>query len=286
LDEGGERYAVILRLAEILETRMEDVAGAVDRYAEVLGVPEGGRTRGAPATSPPERQAVAALERLAGGGVERHRIATTLEPIYRRANDLDKLAGALDAQLESVDDRTERIRILRELADLHQRMGRIDLAFDCRTRAWLADVEAHETLAELQTLGISAKLYGPLAAALSKGAVEAGDPDLQAELWSRAARLLEDPLGHQDDAIEAWRSVLGARPDDTAAFLALERLFSAGSRSAELVDTLEKHLEMTPDANERKAMAKRIAVLYEDALGERERAVRAWETVLEIDPAE
>jgi tetratricopeptide (TPR) repeat protein len=286
LDEGSERYAVILRLAEILETRLEDTAGAVDRYAEVLGVPEGGRTRGAPATSPPERQAVAALERLAGAGVERHRIAVTLEPIYRRGNDLDRLAGALDAQLESVDDRVERIRILRELADLHQRMGRVDLAFEARTRAWLSDVESHETLAELQTLGLTAKLHGPLAAALAKGAVEAGDPDLQAELWSRSARLLEDPLGRQEDAIEAWRSVLGARPDDTAAFLALERLFSSGSRAAELVDVLEKHLEMTPDATERKPMAKRIAVLYEDALGQREQAVRAWEAVLEIDPVD
>ena len=33
-------------------------------------------------------------------------------------------------------------------------------------------------------------------------------------------------------------------------------------------------------------MAKRIAVLYEDALKEPEQAVRAWETVLEIDPGE
>ena len=49
---------------------------------------------------------------------------------------------------------------------------------------------------------------------------------------------------------------------------------------------LERHLEMAVDGDERKVIAKRIAVLYEDALKESEQAVRAWETVLEIDPNE
>jgi tetratricopeptide (TPR) repeat protein len=98
------------------------------------------------------------------------------------------------------------------------------------------------------------------------------------------ARLLEAPLGRAPDAIEAWRSALSARPDDQDAFVALERLLSAAARSGELVDVLEKHLEITTAAAERKAIATRIAVLYDDALKQREQAVRAWETVLEIDP--
>ena len=274
IPEGPERDVVTLRLAKILEGEIGDAAAAVDRYAEVLQ------------RSPSQREAIAALEALAVGGGERHRIAVILEPVYRRAGDFGKLVGALDAELESVDDRTERVRILREMADIHQHLGRMDLAFAARSRAWLTDVESGETLTEMATLGMAAGLHAALVAALEKGAVEAGDPDLQAELWSHAAQLLEEPLGRPADAIEAWRSVLGARPDDSGAFLALERLFSGAARSAELVETLERHLEMTVDAAERKAMAKRIAVLYEDALKQREPAVRAWETVLEIDPGE
>ena len=135
----------------------------------------------------------------------------------------------------------------------------------------------------MEALGLAGGLHGELVAALEKGAVEAGDPYLQAQLWAMTARLLEDPLGRAADAIEAWRSALSARPDDRDAFLALERLLSSAARSAELVDVLEKHLEIATDASERKAIAKRIAVLYEDALKQREQAVRAWETVLEID---
>jgi tetratricopeptide (TPR) repeat protein len=272
--EPAARAAVTLRLGRLLETEIDDAAAAVDRYAEALPIPQA------------QREALVALEGLAGKGVERHRIAVILGPVYRRAGDFGKLAGALEAELESVDDRSERIRILRELAEIYERGGRLDLAFEARSRAWLTDVESRETLSEMETLATRARLHGPFVAALEKGAVEASDPDLQAELWSAAAQLLEEPLGRPDEAIEAWRSVLNSRPDDDSAFFALERLFSGAARSAELVETLEHHLEVTIDAEQRKAMAKRVAVLYEDALKEREQAVRAWEKVLEIDPNE
>ena len=213
-------------------------------------------------------------------------MAVILEPVYRRGGDLNKLVGALDAQLESADDRAERVRILGEMAEIHQRLGRLDLAFDCRSRAWLADVESMETLAAMESLGLGAKLHAPLVVALQKRAVEAIDPDLQAQLWAASAKLLESPLGRAAEAIEAWRAALAARPDERDIFLALERLLAGAGRSSELVEILERHLEIAVDGDERKVIAKRIAVLYEDALKESERAVRAWETVLEIDPNE
>ena len=170
------------------------------------------------------------------------------------------------------------------MAEIHQRLGRLDLAFDCRSRAWLTDVESMEALSAMEALGLGAKLHAPLVVAFQRGAVEAVDPDLQAQLWAASAKLLESPLGRAAEAIEAWRAALAARPDERDIFLALERLLAGAGRSSELVEVLERHLEMAVDGDERKVIAKRIAVLYEDALKESERAVRAWEAVLEIDP--
>jgi tetratricopeptide (TPR) repeat protein len=274
ISDPREADTVRLRLARILYEKLDDVVAAIDRYADVLQ------------HTPGQPNAVAALEALSVGDVERQRIATILEPVYRRSGDLNKLVGALDAQLESVDDRIERVRIYREMAEIHQRLGRPEKAFDCRSKAWLADVESAETLAEMESLGLAGGLHSELCAALEKGAMEAGESNLQAQLWAMTARLLEEPLGRADDAIEAWRSALSARPDDHDAFLALERLLAGAQRSQELVDVLERHVEITTDAGERKAIAKRIAVLYDDALKQREAAVRAWETVLEIDPTD
>jgi tetratricopeptide (TPR) repeat protein len=274
---GADKDAATLRLAEILANRIGDTTSAIDRYAEILSRPAAPRDAQA---------AAAALEGLARDADQRYRVAVILEPVYRRTNDLNKLVGALEAQLEFADDRGERVRLHGETAEIYQRLGRLDLAFECRSRAWLADVESPETLSAMEQLGLGAKLHAPLVAALQKGAVEAIDPDLQAQLWIASAKLLENPLGRSADAVEAWRAALVARPDDRDVFLALERLLAGAGRASELVEVLERHLEMAVDGDERKVIAKRIAHLYEDALKEAERAVRAWETVLEIDPNE
>jgi golgin subfamily B member 1 len=274
---GADKDAATLRLAEILASRIGDTTSAVDRYAEILSRPAAARDAAA---------AVSALEGMANDADQRHRVAVILEPVYRRTGDLNKLVGALDAQLESADDRAERVRLYGEMAEIHQRLGRLDQAFECRSRAWLTDVESGETLSAMEQLGLLGKLYAPLVVTLQKGAVEAGDPDLQAQLWIASAKLLESPLGRTDEAIEGWRSALAARSDDRDVFLALERLLASAGRASELCEILERHLEIAVDGDERKVIAKRIAVLYEDALAEPERAVRAWETVLEIDPNE
>ncbi|HTA17672.1 MAG TPA: tetratricopeptide repeat protein, partial [Polyangia bacterium] len=271
LNAPAEREAVTLRLADVLETKIGDVTAAVDRYAEILE------------RSPGRREAIAALERIAADPDHRHRVAVVLEPVYRAAGDWGKLVGALEAQLETVDDHDQRVTILREMADIYQRIGRLDLAFDSRSRAWLVDVSSAATLGEMEALAVSARQYGPLVATLQKGAVEAVDPDLQAQLWGISARLAEENLGDVPQAIEAWRAALAARPDDVDAFLALERLLSQAARPAELVEVLERHADVTLDAGEKKTIAKRIAVLYEDALKQREPALRAWEAVLDID---
>ncbi len=269
--EPAERETVGLRLAEVLETKIGDVSAAIDRYAEILE------------RSPGRREAIAALERIAADPDHRHRVAVVLEPVYRAAGDRGKLVGALEAQLETVDDRDQRVAILREMADNYQRLNRLDLAFDARARAWLVDVSSADTLGEMEALAVQARQYAPLVATLQKGAVEASDPDLQAQLWGISARLAEEHLGDVAQAIEAWRSALSARPDDADAFLALERLLSQAARPGELVEVLERHAEITLDANEKKAITKRVAVLYEDALKQRDSALRAWEAVLDID---
>src|SRR5262249_20511376 len=84
----SERDTIALRLADVLETRLDDVGGAIDRYAEILAVER----------SPGQRDAILALERIAHLPDHRYRVAQILEPIYRRAGDWNKLVGALGAE--------------------------------------------------------------------------------------------------------------------------------------------------------------------------------------------
>src|SRR4029079_15006903 len=97
-EAGRECAPLSVRLARRRYEKLDDVVASVDRYAEVL---EG---------TPGQPQAVADLEAVAGTGAKRDRIAVTLEPVYRQSGDLNKLVGALEAQLDSVDDRADKVR--------------------------------------------------------------------------------------------------------------------------------------------------------------------------------
>ena len=111
---------------------------------------------------------------------------------------------------------TERVRILREMAEIYQRLGALDLAFDCRSRAWLADVELGARRWRRWRRSASAGgLHGPLVGDAQKGAVEASDPDLQAQLWAHdgaAARGARSATRARRSRPGA--SALAARPDD------------------------------------------------------------------------
>ncbi len=272
--ENAERDALAMRLAEVFERKLENSTAAVERYAEVLE------------RSPAHKDAIAALENLLASPPDRARVATVLEPVYRHAGNLSRLVGVLEAQLESIEDRTDRVRVLREVAELQQKLARVDNAFDTRARAWLVDVSSAETLADMESLALSAKLYGPLVHTLQKGAELSGDPDLRTRLWAASAAVLEAQLQDPGQAIEAWRQALDATPDDIDSFLALERLLAADNRLTELAEVLEKHIEVVTNAADRKEIGKRIAMLYDQSLKQRDRAISAWRAVLDIDEAD
>ena len=270
---AAEADAVALRLAEVHEQHLDDPAGAIDRYQEVLD------------RTPGQREAVAALERLIvePDPERRFRVARILEPVYRESGEWQKLVVILETELETVDDPTGRVERLREVAEIHGRYGRSDMAFDARRRAWLADITSADTLAELESLAVTTRQYGPLVTALQEGADKAGDPDLRAHLHASAAKILESKLNDPARAIEAWQATIAARLDDVEAYVSLERLLAAASRMVELGEVIESHAEMTTDSVQRKALHKRVAVLNEQTLRRREKAIAAWRAVLELD---
>src|SRR5664279_2969073 len=145
-----------MRQADVLEKRVDDLSGAIDRYAEIIE------------RTPGHHEAIAALERLLENPDHPYRVAVILEPIYRQAGDWQKLVRVLEADLDNVEDRDDRVKILGEMAGIYERPQRIDLAFGCRSRAWLDDVGSAPALAEMETLAVSGRLYAPLASTLQE----------------------------------------------------------------------------------------------------------------------
>jgi len=263
--------ALTLELADVEGRRLGRAASAVDMYGEVLA-----RTPGHP-------NAIAALEGLLGDPELRARVAELLEPAYRTMRNLRKLADIIEVRLETVEDPPRRVAALREKAAAEAQLGRRAEAQDALGRAWLEDVTDASTLAELESLAAAANDWQRLATILDKGIEATLAPDLRAELYARKAVILEERLAAPELAIAAWHETIASKPDHQPAYVAIERLLEAAGRAAELTETLEKHAEVVVEANEREQLTKRVAVLHEKVLGQPEKAIAAWRSVLDLD---
>lgn len=272
--ESYVQDALALKIADVEQEHLSDVGAAVERYGEVLA-----RTPGHPA-------ALGALEGMLADANHRARAAEILEPLNRRGQDVRKLVEVLEIRLEAIDDSGRRVAAWREIAELEERLGRLDRALEARGRGWLEDVSSRDTLAEMESLAVASRRFPRLVQLFKQGAEEASDPNLRASLCAIRAKTLEMRLGDPGAAIDAWREALEARADDIEAFLALERLLEVAGRFAELADALEKHLEIVSDIVQRKILTKRVALIYEQALRSRDRAIASWRAVLEIDDAD
>jgi tetratricopeptide (TPR) repeat protein len=261
-----------LKLAEVYETQLADIPAALDQYELVIG--EGARWEAA----------VGALERLVVQDEHRERIAELLEPVYRREDWWQKLVVILDAKLDYVRDPADQVRTLHEIARIHEdRGGALDLALQALARAWRIDVADDDSLDKLMVLAGKLAAWDEVVATLEDGAAAAPVSDLGAGLWARAAEVHEHRRGDLARAIEAWRKVEHAQPDDLAALAALDRLLALEGRVGELVLIVARRAELTEDPGVRLVLLHRVAALYEEVIDDRPSAIAAYRNVLAVD---
>jgi tetratricopeptide (TPR) repeat protein len=91
-------------------------------------------------------------------------------------------------------------------------------------------------------------------------------------------------LGRPGDAVELWRETLRLRPQNEPALAALEALLEQAERWPELTEVLEARVAAAQDRRERVRLHEKLGHLAADRLADPPRAVRSFQSALEIDP--
>jgi tetratricopeptide (TPR) repeat protein len=263
---------VAAKLAELRRARLGDAAGALALHAELL-------------RKDPRRVASRdALEALAvvPGAVGREALEGA-DAALRGAGEHARRVALREARLDAVDDPGERARLLAELRGLLEReLASPDLAFISACRAFAEGGPARAGVEEdLARLARDTGNDDELATVLDQAAAAAADPGEGLELRRRAARTRTGQGG--PEAIEAWKRVLAAAPDDGEALEALERLFTASRSAAEILQVARRRAELA-SGPDRLAILLDAARLAEDA-GDPSAAVEALRAARQADPA-
>lgn len=283
-EDTGQEADRKSKLAELMESQLDDTSGAIETYGEILDV------------VPEHRGALRGLEGLrrdlAGRSgdwrAERLRVIKHLNDHYDPQADWRRLVSLEREKRELVEDVHRRADILADEAELIDRYSGDDVERALAVRRLAAavgliphDEQLRERLAELAD---ELEAWNQVPAALLDALTRARNDRVRAELLELVGDVYRRELSDQRSAVTAYRASLDAHLSESA-LESLESALRNDERWAELADVLEERLGLVE--GERKIrVLRRLAGLYDDVLDRPVLAVETYRRLRELEPDE
>jgi tetratricopeptide (TPR) repeat protein len=277
--------AAMKRIAE-REGRTEELLAALAAEAEVLGA------QAAPTYLQMAKvydklgrkdDALAALLAARRVSPNEPLILSELAAIHESQRRFQELADVLLAWVGCINDESEVVAINLRLAALYEEDLKRDADAIARYQAIIARVPGHApALAGLGKLYYRTKNWEGLVSAYDAEIAAAEDDRQKAARMYKAAEILEERLGRQEDAIARYNQCLQLQPGYLPAQKALTRLYERQGRFAELVAMYEQDLLQTADRDQIITTLNKMAVLYEDRLNDLDHAIECMKRILDL----
>jgi golgin subfamily B member 1 len=213
--------------------------------------------------------------------------AEALIPLYEKSKDVRRLCDALMVQLNHTVESVAR----------HERMQRLSQllegeAGDKGNALWITLQAFNEDPLDPWAQATSRRLAGESGGwAQLVEAYEAALPRVKEAvaalpLYATLAQAYELELANPEAAIARNQKILEVAPKDPEAVEALERLYVATGRFADLLAIYDKKLELAKSKQETLEIRFKLASLYEDEIQQPDKAIELYQAILKQDPAE
>jgi tetratricopeptide (TPR) repeat protein len=275
VEDPGESIALLGRLGSLREQQLGEIGAAVETYRRILQI------------EPEHAETLAALERILPDPAARDHeleVAQLLEPVYKIRGDWPRLIAAYEIEARHALDAEQKITLLRQIADGYEvGLDEPEHAYEALGRALKEDPQHPEVQTTIERLARALGRLPDLVARYGKLVSAVSDPELKNAIYHKIARLAEEDLGDDEQAARAYASAIEVWPRDLAAANALEKLYLRGNDFASLVGLLLRKAEIVEGIDEKKALYYRAAQLYQEVLGDRDKAIEVFQQVLTVD---
>ncbi len=218
------------------------------------------------------------------------RVLDELVRLYEETAMWPESARARRSRLRFLTEPAHLSHELRTLAMVHERLGDLESAVGDIQRAMTlesGDPTLVETLDRL--LGMAVKDEQRMALWLTEAA-RTEDGKKRARALCRAAVIADGSLQRPVEAIRHLRAAWVASPGDSETLDMLSRLLSpAPSQRVDgdvraLIELYVQATQSASDPGRRVAYLERVALLWEELIGDAQRAARAYEDILTLEP--
>ena len=211
------------------------------------------------------------------------------------AKELERLATAADKWNELIGDYTTVVQGIadpKQAADLWVKIARwydsalrhTDYAIASAQQALQLDNAHLGALQALEDFYRKQKKWTDLVAVLARHAECELDPTLRVDILLQLADTYETQVGDAAQAMNAYQRALDTDERCIDAINALERLYRRTQAWDRLVEVLAKKAQVVDDTDQAIKLKLQVGELWEDRLGDNDRAVEAYKEVLSVDP--
>jgi golgin subfamily B member 1 len=210
---------------------------------------------------------------------------TELEQLAEKSTAWDKLDVIFSEIAQGISDAELARGYWMRLAAIDEKLSKVDEAAQNYLRVLSIDPSDQEALAAMEALYQRTERWSDLIGVYRRRIelAEAG-PDRE-KLYAQMAEVYETRLHKPEDAIAAYREVLGFDETSGVALTALDGLFTRQSMWEELADNLEAQLRLAYDEAEQIRLMLRLAALRESKMSMIEPAIEIYSQVLEREPS-
>ncbi len=262
------------RHAQTLETRLNDIDGALRAYREILDA------------QPDHEATIGALESTFGRGVKQADVANILRPLYENRSDFEKLIQLQEASLGFVTDPTERVALMHAQAELcEDKLADAVGALGWHARALREQPLDERSLTEAERLAGATAAWADLAGVYADIIEAAQTDEVRRSLGSKLARIYEEELQDIENAEAAYNYVLSVAPLDAPALERLDSIYTGTANAERLAQVLDRRVQATEDATQKVELTARLAQILENELAQPEQAILRYRTIVEqLDP--
>jgi len=252
-----KRIEVLKRLVQIYRDRQVNPTRAIELYNEIL------------AENPDDVQSTRALTAL-----------------YDRAGDYAQVINMLRDQYERSRSNTERLSLLRRMAELwHHELDAPDEALWASEEMLGFQPRDTEALHRVQLIHQERGMYPELLDALDRELKIVAANDEKATILRRMARIAERELGDHDYAASIWGELLALTPDNLEVIDKMVSVYEESGRYEELSTLLHRAASSANTLPVRQLdYWMRLGMLALHTLDDPDLARQAFEQVLELRP--
>ncbi len=241
--------------AEIMEIQMGDVGRARDLYEQVLEQDPG-----------------------------HEHASEALAKIYEKAGDFQEYVKLLERRAEALRGE-ERLRVMCRLAEVYEIQLKDDQEAMRRFDAVLSlDDRNLDALRGLDRVYSKLGRFQDLIANLERQIQLAATPRQKITLWERIAGIHDEEFLDHEKAAAAWEAVLEIDPAHDTALNALIRHYRALDRWEDVATLYERLLKLASEPQHQLELTLALGRVLMEQVGSPERATKAYEKALDIDP--